>query len=314
MNPPDSYHAETVSRLARIWLRDADLGDAVARLPWLEGRVDSVEASVIRDMARLARADIDIARKTTSLAWVANQPTVLGGEAIQSLTSLVSADPQLAKLIVDLPWFSDDIRYTELDAIDDLTRISSTDFELAKRILSSPKFADDINKIEADALSTLRNLALRDAVLLSLWGEYAISESGDVTGLVLDGINHILRAMNQRDNWIHNSGYDNEYDLDLEDHWWSQLLLQPWFVDGLDKEELALVGVLGYLSRIWGEEAMSAALRELYLLFGETGDAKAVTEEEIYQAVLRNTPPGLQEEFLALYRQSRTPDSVAEES
>ena len=68
------------------------------------------------------------------------------------------------------------------------------------------------------------------------------------------------------------------------------------------------------LYKTLGEEATSAALRELYLLFRETGDAKAVTEEEIYQAFLRNTPPGLEEEFLALYRQFHTPDFIAEES
>ena len=68
------------------------------------------------------------------------------------------------------------------------------------------------------------------------------------------------------------------------------------------------------LYKTLGEEATSAALRELYLLFKETGSAEAVTEEEIYQAFLRNTPPGLEEEFLALYRQFHTPDFIAEES
>ncbi len=62
-----------------------------------------------------------------------------------------------------------------------------------------------------------------------------------------------------------------------------------------------------------GEEATSTALRELYLLLQSEGSA-AVTEEEIYQAFLRNTPPGLEDEFLALYRQFHTPDFMAEEA
>ena len=61
-----------------------------------------------------------------------------------------------------------------------------------------------------------------------------------------------------------------------------------------------------------GEEATSAALRELYLLFQSEG--RSVTEEEIYQAFLRNTPPGLEDEFLALYKQFHTPDFMAEEA
>lgn len=54
-----------------------------------------------------------------------------------------------------------------------------------------------------------------------------------------------------------------------------------------------------------GEGATSAALRDLFLLFQAEG--RPVTEEEIYEAFLRNTPPGLEEEFLALYRQFHTP-------
>ncbi len=49
-----------------------------------------------------------------------------------------------------------------------------------------------------------------------------------------------------------------------------------------------------------GEEATSAALRELFLLH-KSRDHRA-TEEEIYQAFLRNVPPGLEGEFRDLYR------------
>ena len=308
-NPPDGYHYEVKLRLTNIWLLDANLGDAVARLPWLEDGADSVEASVTRDMARLTRADIDIARMTASLGWLADKPTDWEREATNSMAYFASSNPQLAKLIMGLPWFSDDITEMEVDALDDLTRISSADSELAKRILSSSSFAEDISEVESRVLSILRRLTQRDPELLSLWGEYAIGENGDVAGLVLNGISFALHAMNRQDNWLDNHDPDRESDLALEDYWWTQLLFQPWVSDGLSKEELALVGVLS-LSRT----QLSAALRELYILFGETGDAKAVTEEEIYQAVLRNTPPDLQEEFLALYRQSRMPDSVAEES
>ena len=280
---------------------DADLADAIARLHWLEDGADSVEASVTRDMERLTRADIDIARMTASLAWLADEPTAWEREATNSMAYFASSKPQLAHLIMGLPWFSDDITEVEAVALDDLTRISSKDFELAKRILSSPKFADDISEVESRALSILRNLAQREPELVSLWGEYAISESGDVEGLVLDGIIFALYAMSRQDTWLDSYGLDHEHELALEDYWWTRLLLQPWFVDGLDKTELAFVGVLRHLFFARGE-AMSAALREIYLLFGGTGDAKTVTEEELYQAFLRNTPPDLREEFLALSR------------
>lgn len=49
-----------------------------------------------------------------------------------------------------------------------------------------------------------------------------------------------------------------------------------------------------------GEQASSAALRDLYVL-RRTAWGQA-TEEEIYRAFLRHTPPELEAEFRALYR------------
>ena len=261
-----------------LWLLDADLGDAVASLPWLEDGVVFEQSLVLRSLAHLANADLNTARMTASLDWFIAEPTVWEEQSIRSLAELAHIDPQLPGPIVNLPWFRDGIEPWEDSAIKGVTRVSSVDLDLAKRILSSSWFADDISRAESSALNTLGNLAQRDPELLSLWGEYAISESGDVAGLVLDGISATYRAMEE------------------EDGFWDQLNEQPWFLDGLNKEELA--GVLRHL----GQGGMSAALREIYLLFGGTGDAKTVTEEELYQAFLRNTPPDLREEFLALSR------------
>ena len=49
-----------------------------------------------------------------------------------------------------------------------------------------------------------------------------------------------------------------------------------------------------------GEEAMSSALRELYLRSAH--DDLSQTEEDIYRAFLKHTPPGLEDEFRDLYR------------
>ena len=261
-----------------LWLLDADLGDAVASLPWLEDGVVFEQTFLLRRLAHLANADLNTAKMVASLGWFVDEPTVWESQAIRSLSELAHIDPQLPEPIANLPWFRDGITSTEDSALKGVTRVSSVDLDLGKRILSSSWFSDDISREESSALNTLGNLALRDPELLSLWGEYAISESGDVAGLVLDGISATSRAMEE------------------EDGFWDQLNEQPWFIDGLSKIELAFVGVLRHL----GEEGISAALRELYLLFGETGDVKTVTEEELYQAFLRNTPPDLREEFLAL--------------
>ena len=53
-----------------------------------------------------------------------------------------------------------------------------------------------------------------------------------------------------------------------------------------------------------GEEAMSSALRELYLRSEHVSPYSAIrpTEEEVYRTILKHTPTGLEEEFRDLYR------------
>ena len=56
---------------------------------------------------------------------------------------------------------------------------------------------------------------------------------------------------------------------------------------------------LDSLFELLGEEAMSASLRELYLMRIEGGEP---TEADIYRIFLKHTPPGLEDEFRDLYR------------
>ena len=66
----------------------------------------------------------------------------------------------------------------------------------------------------------------------------------------------------------------------------------------LDKGGHACLGefILVSLFNLLGEEATSAALRELYLMSGEQG------EKDFYRVFLKHTPLGLEDEFRDLYR------------
>ena len=60
-----------------------------------------------------------------------------------------------------------------------------------------------------------------------------------------------------------------------------------------------------FLSRLYetlGEEALSSALRELYVLIELSDRDYPLTGKEIYLTLLNNTPPGLESEFLDLFR------------
>ena len=226
-NPPDSDHVSAVAALTYIWLRDADLGGTVARLPWLADSVDVMELLITRSLRSLVSDDIDIARIAVSVAWLADEVTLDEYLATQALTSLVDTDLQLAESTASLSWFSDDVTISEVQALKALTHISSADLELAKRLLSSPRFADDITRVESGVLHALGEIALHDPELALYWGGNAINGTGDL-GL------HVLRSI-----------FDF---VSLESDSWNRLTEQPWYADGLDDEETAFVTVLGRMA------------------------------------------------------------------
>ena len=72
-NPTDDYSSEAAERITDIWLRDADLGDAIARFPWLTDGVDYTEAFVPRFLQELAAIDIELTRTAASLPLLADK-------------------------------------------------------------------------------------------------------------------------------------------------------------------------------------------------------------------------------------------------
>ena len=209
-----------------LWFLDADLGDAVASLPWLEDGVDFEQSFALRHMAHLANADLNTARMAASLGWFVDEPTVWETQSIRRLSELAHIDHQLPGPIVDLPWFRDGIEHWEDAALKGVTRVSSVDLELGKRILRSSWFTDDISLVESSGLNALGNAALLGNPDLAQWGEYAVNG-----GVGLYAISTISRVM------------------DMGDDSWDRLTEQPWFADGLDQEELALIYVLGRIVR-----------------------------------------------------------------
>ena len=76
-----------------------------------------------------------------------------------------------------------------------------------------------------------------------------------------------------------------------------QLVVHGDYACSKDLGELFLIN----LYELLGEEAMSAALRELYLS-REAIEGRGQGEEELYQIFLKHTPPELRDEFRDLYR------------
>ena len=128
----------------------------------------------------------------------------------------------LASRVARLPWFGQE--YFASRALNMI--VTHANPEVARILLSKPRFVDDITPIEEGALKNLFNIAYLDvdAALLSA------GRVGDHPGdFDLHFISSVFGIMND--------------DPDLER--WNRLTSQPWFADGLDYEEAALIIVLG---------------------------------------------------------------------
>ena len=196
-NPPDNHHDITAQRLINIWIKDTDLGDEVARrpwvvdgmnyyevdalwalseviskdfelaktaitLPWLSDDVDNDERSILWTMNFIASKDLELARMTIRLPWVNDE--IHNGEqpAISHLNSLASKDVELARTMMSLPWFNDDIDDREQSAINYLNSIASKDLELARTTTSVSWFADNVTSNELQTLWALSSIASED--------------------------------------------------------------------------------------------------------------------------------------------------------
>ena len=57
-SPPDTVHADAAELITTIWLHDADLGDAVAQIPWVADGVRSDELEVVDVLLRIHEVDV----------------------------------------------------------------------------------------------------------------------------------------------------------------------------------------------------------------------------------------------------------------
>ena len=224
-NPTDDYSSEAAERITDIWLRDADLGDAIARFPWLTDGVDYTEAFVPRFLQELAAIDIELTRTAASLPLLAdkvdtNEPGPLG-----SLKRMASMDIELARLVVAFHWFSVDVTLDKLAALQYLESIAVIDIELAMLVARAPWLADDLTGNEKWALNYLSRLAddghLELAKLLAGAPWFADGRDRDLYVYVLNSLLRIARSPQ----------------ID-------RLTAQPWFADGLNDQDAAFVVTL----------------------------------------------------------------------
>ena len=204
------------------WLRDAELGEMLAMLPWVSGGITGAQPDPFIPLQRvflLSGRDLDLAKRVAGLGWFVDGVAQLEFEALTYLEGITDSDLNLAKNVANLGWFDDDISETKFIALTSLRNIAHLDLGLARSAATQPWFTSRMTSEERSALAALESLARVDIALAvrvsdasSLWSPRLVASS--------------LRALSSV------RGQPQEFDV---------LAAQPWFADGLSRQDAAFL-------------------------------------------------------------------------
>lgn len=252
-DPPDDTHSAAAEEIVSIWLVDVDLANEVVGLGWLADDVTIQELRALEALEEVASDDLELARNMASLTWfadgvsdserqllgeikpltrqklrligaIASLPWFVDGVtpqeergAIHVLCLIASMDADLARLLVSYEWLADDVNYNEWGILHTLNELASSDLELARTVAGYIWLADEVAQEDWWALSRLHEVAVDDVELARAVAGY--SSSSDDAYLLLT----LIRIADRGEDKL------------------AQLTAQPWFTDGIDDEEAALL-------------------------------------------------------------------------
>ena len=226
-NPPDRFHSTAAGVLTAVWIRDSDLAETLARMPWVANGVTEGDLIALEAVWGFAFVELEIVRMLSSLPWIADGVNNDERWALFYLNIIAHKDIELAKTIAELPWFTDDdIAAYETEAVGVINDVLNIDAELAIMVAKFPLFSKTQTEgyAHVQALSALRFLAEEDTELAWKLAQSLNNQTRDLLPLyVLDSL----------------------WSIGIDVDAFRQLTSQQWFVDGLDDEEAALVVILG---------------------------------------------------------------------
>ena len=215
--------------LIKLWLRDAHLGNSVARLHWFTDGITHDERRAILDLSDIASLDIELAETVAALPWFKDDITGDEKGAIHRFSDLAAYDLELAETVAAFPWFTDVISQDEKVAVLSLSEFASHDIELAETVAALPWFTDGATHDEADALLGLRVFASHDAAL-------AIAAAG--LPWFVDGItNNEAIALGRMGSLA-----------DVDGGLAATIVGQSWFVDDITRDEHRSIQALARLA------------------------------------------------------------------
>ena len=223
--------------LTKIWVRDPELGVAVAQMPFYAGSVTYNDYHALAVLDVIAEADRDLALAMTGFAWFADglpdergpSPTEL--LAIEFLAMIAEASPGLAGTLQGNGWFADTPTVDEGWLLGSLARFAEKHPDLAAETAGAPWLAASSGGYERSAIEHLHVLADWNPKLARRMLVYVSEEPFRSRNF---SVLSALSIMSSRD-------------LDIAPL--ERLVAQPWFADGLDAEERALITGLTFAAQ-----------------------------------------------------------------
>ena len=225
--PYSETSAEAAGLLTKFWVRDAVFGSAVAAFGWIADGVDEDELDMLDALGRIASKNVRLARMAAGLSWVGDGVGAHETETLHVLDRMAHKDVNLANRVAGIPWVGDGVTADERDAVDALDRIASKDVGLANRAAGFAWVVDGVTVHEPETLYALDRVAFNDLQLarrIANLPMFTNKPASDLESYLMTSVARLAEV-----------GADT---LDL-------VASQPWFVDGLDDDEAALVVVLG---------------------------------------------------------------------
>ena len=285
-NPPDATHANAGDVIVRIWLFDADLGDATARLIWVADGILPEELSPLGAILLISERYSELGKRLVEITWVADG---VNDDEMGVLTVVVSYvrrwDSELATLLLESAWVADGIIPEDRITAATIDHISFFHREFGRRLISAPLVADGLNNDELTAVNwalyyiETRDLELATLLLASSWIADGITTEDRYTLETIDRISvsdrefgKLLAAsslaadgLNSDERKAVEGALSNIARTDVEHV--IQLLASPWIADGITTEELYTLEVIDLISRN-GSEVVKALADSKWIVDG----------------------------------------------
>ena len=156
------FEFEAGDAILQLWMQNNDLGEALARLPWVNDGVVFDEAQYVKILSDVGVADPATVTAMFSFPWLADDLSSTAQYALDGLATIFGVNSGAFRVATGYPWVSDDLLESESEALYLIGQILTVDFDFGLEVLSLDWIKDGITSDESVGLYQVIELADSD--------------------------------------------------------------------------------------------------------------------------------------------------------